>query len=224
MSTEERNTSVSALHRLEQEGYTGTEVQLGIDDAGLVRESRATVRFADGGAVTTTASFSSFGCREPIVFPDQVDPSASGCSPAAETTSTAATTTTVHLRGNVIAAGTFSGTERFAFEDGRCPELDHDLDAVFTLDNGEQWKYSASYCGTIDDQQVWSGKGTFVFTRPDGSTMSGDFTSTAQLPSPGEPYALHITTPFSGTCEIDNHLVPLSFGVQEQNGSSTCAN
>jgi hypothetical protein len=220
MSTEQRNTSIRAFDQLKEQGYVDSTVQLAIDKRGLIRTSATVVRFRDGGSVTETASFSHFGCGEPIVFPDQFDPAMSSCD--APTTTTSTTTTTTPLRGEVFARGTFSGTERFAFYDGRCPELDHHLDAAFLVDTGAQWRYYADYCGTINAAQVWNGEGTFTFTLPDGSTMTGDFTSSAQLPSPGVPYSLHIRAPFAASCRIDNHLTPLSFGVQEQNGTFTC--
>jgi len=222
MSTEQRNTSIRAFHQLKEEGYLDSTVQLAIDKSGLIRTSSTVIRFRDGGSVTATASFSDFGCGEPVVFPDQFDPAMSSCDTPSTTTSTTTATTTTPLRGAVFARGTFSGTETFTFYDGRCPELDHHLDAVFLPDTGEQWRYHADYCGTINAAQVWNGAGTFMFALPNGSTMTGDFTSSAQLPSPGVPYTLHIRAPLVASCRIDNHLTPLSFGVQEQNGTFTC--
>ena len=71
-----------------REGYTSTSVRLAIDAAGLVRQSTTTLQFADGGAVVATRTFSDFGCGDPIVFPEMLDPNAESCTPPPTSPST----------------------------------------------------------------------------------------------------------------------------------------
>jgi hypothetical protein len=150
--------------------------------------------------------------------------------PRASTTTTTTTDTTAppapvtswHLEGQHL------GIEHFQLDTGRCAFLDHQLEETFTLTDGTEWSFTSRYCGTIDDHGYWTGTGTFVLATGDGSSLSGTSTSAAQLPSTGEPYKLEVRTGLgeyagvTGACEIDNHLRPISFGVQEQSGTFAC--
>lgn len=84
------------------------------------------------------------------------------------------------------------------------------------------------YCGTIDARGVWTGAGSFVITTGIGSTLSGTFTDSAQLPSLGVPYELDINSgtgafaESSGSCVLDNHLSTIAPGLQHQEGMFVC--
>ena len=52
-----------ALDEMKQEGYTGTDMRVGIATDGLIHYAVATARFADHGTVTLTTELSSFGCQ-----------------------------------------------------------------------------------------------------------------------------------------------------------------
>lgn len=124
--------------------------------------------------------------------------------------------------------GSHSGTENYQIGGGGCSELHHSLQETMTLTTGASWTYAADYCGTIDSQNVWRGVGSFVITTENGSTLSGRLTSSAQLPSTGVPYELTITggtdqfAGAKGSCLLDNHLTPVSVGVQNQQGTFVC--
>ncbi len=123
--------------------------------------------------------------------------------------------------------GSYSGTESFGPTTGRCPDLDHELGATFTLTDGTVWELDSSYCGTLvgDD---WTGLGQFSLTTPSGDTLIGPLTSTATLPTDGEPFTLQINSGTgayagaAGSCILDNHVRPLGEGLQEQSGTFTC--
>jgi hypothetical protein len=149
-------------------------------------------------------------------------------------TTTSSTTTTTTLPTAATATGTawhfegqHRGIEHFRLQTERCPFLDHELQETYTLSDGTTWAVTEQYCGTIDAHGFWTGGGSFEITAGDGS-LAGTFTSAAQLPSAGEPYQLDVhsgTGQFAGatgTCRLDNHLHPISFGVQEQSGAFVC--
>ncbi len=124
--------------------------------------------------------------------------------------------------------GSFGGMEEFALFTGRCPFLDHKLDATYSLSDGAKWRFHSTYCGDIDAQNRHYGNGEFTFTTANGSTLTGTFHSEAQLPSRGEPYTMQIhegTGDYAGAtgeCAIDNHLEMVRFGRQRQFGTFDC--
>jgi hypothetical protein len=124
--------------------------------------------------------------------------------------------------------GRHSGIEYFQLHTAVCPVLDHHLQETFTLTDGTAWSFRAHYCGTIDAHAVWTGVGTFTIAAANGSTFSGTFTDSAQLPSVGVPYELDITTGTGafagsgGSCVLDNHLRTIAPGVQHQAGIFVC--
>jgi len=124
--------------------------------------------------------------------------------------------------------GEHRGMEHFALLTGRCPFLDHQLEETFTLSDGTAWTFTARYCGLIDPSGFWTGAGSFELDAGNGSGLAGTFTSAAQLPSAGEPYRLDVTAGTgeyagaTGTCRLENHLRPITFGVQEQFGTFVC--
>jgi hypothetical protein len=124
--------------------------------------------------------------------------------------------------------GRHSGIEHFELGTERCPVLDHRLRETFAFADGTAWTFRAHYCGTIDARGVWTGVGSFTITTGSAATLSGTFTSSAQLPSVGVPYELDIsagTGTFAGargSCVLDNHLRTIAFGVQHQHGIFVC--
>ena len=97
---------------------------------------------------------------------------------------------TVPPGGHMHVEGSYRGTESFGPTTGRCPDLDHELGATLTLTDGTVWELDSSYCGTLDGDD-WTGLGQFSLTTPSGDTLIGPLTSTATLPTDGEPFALH---------------------------------
>lgn len=125
-------------------------------------------------------------------------------------------------------SGSYAGNESFRLFTGRCPFLDHGLDVTVDLGDGTRWTKHSDYCGDIHGD-LWTGAGTFTYRAgSDGSTLTGEFTDSATLPSTGEPYDEKITggtgryVGATGTCHLDNHLEPIRFGEQRQFGTVSC--
>jgi hypothetical protein len=141
---------------------------------------------------------------------------------ASATTAPPATLVHSHFEGR------HSGIEHFQLATSECPVLDHRLRETFTLTDGTAWSFRAHYCGTIDAHKVWRGAGSFTITTANGSTFSGTFTDSAQLPSVGVPYAIDIETGTgdfagaNGSCVLDNHLRTIAPGTQHQKGIFVC--
>ena len=68
---EEATTIDNAVAVLDQQGYTGTTVVVGIDASGFIRQAVWTTRFTDGGTSVLTATFSDFGCAGSVLMPGQ---------------------------------------------------------------------------------------------------------------------------------------------------------
>ena len=123
--------------------------------------------------------------------------------------------------------GTYEGVEHYAPSSGRCPVLDHELDLRFELGEDRTWVYHSDYCGSIEGS-LFTGAGTFTITVPGGATITGDFTESVELPTTGDPIELGITggtkrfKRASGSCTLDNHLLPRESGVQEHFGTFEC--
>ena len=134
---------------------------------------------------------------------------------------------TVPPGGSMHVEGSYSGTESFGPTTGRCPDLDHELGATLTLTDGTVWELDSSYCGTLAGDD-WTGLGQFSLTTSSGDTLIGPLTSTATLPTDGEPFTLQINNGTGayagalGSCILDNHVRPLGEGLQEQSGTFTC--
>lgn len=71
MTAEQMRTASAAFEVLRQQGYQETRIRLAIDQAGLIRQSTATVTFADGGTVSGETQFSDFGCAGRVVISTQ---------------------------------------------------------------------------------------------------------------------------------------------------------
>jgi hypothetical protein len=148
--------------------------------------------------------------------------------PVPRRTIAATPTTVVAPSVNWHVEGRHNGIEHLQAHTRLCPVLDHRLHETFTLSDGTSWTFQSHYCGTIDAHGVWTGVGSFEITTGSGSTLSGTFTDSAQLPSLGVPYELDVnsgTGAFagaSGSCMLDNHLSTFAPGVQYQEGIFVC--
>ena len=94
---EEATTIDNAVAVLDDQGYTGTTVVVGIDASGFIRQAVSTTRFADGGTSVLTATFSDFGCAGTVLMPGQTnsaDPAPGCVSPDTGTAQTTPSTTT----------------------------------------------------------------------------------------------------------------------------------
>ena len=99
---EEATTIDNAVAVLDQQGYTGTTVVVGIDAGGFIRQAVSTTRFSDGGTSVLTATFSDFGCAGSVLMPGQAGSTApaTGCvSPDTGTAPTTTTTSTTTISG-----------------------------------------------------------------------------------------------------------------------------
>ena len=123
--------------------------------------------------------------------------------------------------------GTYAGIDRYTPTDGKCPDLDHVLTLTFELADGSTWSFRSDICGDLDGD-LWTGEGDFVLTTTTRDTITGTLHSSAFLPSIGEPFGLTITggtgsyLGASGSCTLDNHLVSVDVGTQEQWGDFVC--
>ncbi len=151
------------------------------------------------------------------------DPGSS--SPAQGTT---ATTTPPPARLHSHVEGRHSGVEHFQGRTPQCAVLDHRLLQTFTLADGTAWSFRSHYCATVDAHALWTGVGSFTITTGDGSTFSGTFTESAQLPTVGVPYVIDVkrgTGAFAGargSCVLDVHLRTIAPGWQHQEGIFVC--
>ncbi|HWF16234.1 MAG TPA: hypothetical protein VG244_08660 [Acidimicrobiales bacterium] len=100
-SPEEATTIQDALGVLNQHGYTGTTVEVGVDASGFIRSATSTATFSDGGTSVLSATFSNFGCAGQALMPGQSGPTTppagcvspdTGVAPAVTTTTTTSST------------------------------------------------------------------------------------------------------------------------------------
>jgi hypothetical protein len=83
---------------LQQNGFTGSTVQVSIDASGYIRQTRSVAHFSDGSTTSSESTFSDFGCAGTVLMPGQtgatVPPAGcvspdTGVAPTTTTTSTA---------------------------------------------------------------------------------------------------------------------------------------
>ena len=155
------------------------------------------------------------------------DSTSSSSSSTTSTTLTPTSTSEPSTPTHRVVTGTHAGVEHFALDTRRCSFLDHRLEETWTLADGTAWHYVDQYCGTLTDGNHWSGTGTFTLTASDGA-LSGRSTSAAIIPSVGVPYHLDVDNGTgyyagtTGTCTVDEHLRPESFGTQDHFGTFEC--
>jgi hypothetical protein len=97
-TTSEEATAIrDALALLQRQGYSGTTVNVSIDDAGYIRETVSVASFTDGATQTTDVTFSNFGCAGKVLMPGQQGASSppAGCVSPDTASSSSSTPTTV---------------------------------------------------------------------------------------------------------------------------------
>jgi hypothetical protein len=109
LSGEQEQTIAAALPLLREGGYTGTTEQIGVDDAGFIREVTAENHFSDSSKGIFHGVLYNFGCAPKQYAPDQVvppvtttlpcqpawaPPSTAGAPPTSTTAAPSTTTTT----------------------------------------------------------------------------------------------------------------------------------
>jgi hypothetical protein len=150
--------------------------------------------------------------------------------PDAVSSSTLPPVETPALPGAEMLDGVFSGVEHYTLtRDAGC-EVHSILDTTWTHGNGATWTYHADYCGKLSGTTWSSSGGTVTITTEDGSTITGTMNAqTVSTVSHGEPYGLSITggtgayAGAAGSCNLDNHLVAVALGEQQQSGNFSCS-
>jgi hypothetical protein len=79
---------------LQQQGYTGSTVQVSIDASGYIRETHSVAHFSDGSTTTSWSTFSDFGCAGTVLMPGQTGPTTPPAGCVSPDTGVAPTTTT----------------------------------------------------------------------------------------------------------------------------------
>jgi hypothetical protein len=101
-----------AIAVLRQEGYTGTTQEVSVDADGLIRRTKSTATFGDGGTVVSENTFSQFGCAGIVGLPGSGAPSLTPqtCAPPAPATTAPTTTVPTPTTTTVQAATTTTTT------------------------------------------------------------------------------------------------------------------
>lgn len=92
LTDEQVKTIREALAQLKAAGYRSTTTKVGIDAAGLIRETTSVADFEDGSRQTSHTVLSNFGCAGFVRLPGD-PPSSAVAAPCASTTPTTPTTT-----------------------------------------------------------------------------------------------------------------------------------
>jgi hypothetical protein len=176
---------------------------------------------------TTAAAPSASSTSAPGIA-STVMPDATTIPPPSTTMPPVDSTKPADQRWALVANGTYKGIGHYALFTDACRDLKQDLDLTFDLDTGPSWTLHADFCGSIDQQNVWSGEGPFTITEPGGSTLTGLLSSKAELPTSGVPYGLKVTggtgqfAGAEGLCRLTINLHEKDFGVQPQDGTFAC--
>jgi hypothetical protein len=206
--------------------WTGTEV---LAWGGYVMDGDTPVLTADGAAYTPPSAGdapppTTTPTTEPPDPPHTTAPTTD--PPTTPPPTTSGPTTTVPLTAS-STTGTYEGIEEYRLESDRCPEMEHALEADFTLADGRVWEYRADYCGVITDG-IWHGEGSFVLIVPGGSTIHGTWSHSAPEGTAGEPYSITVLggsgeyEGATGWCDLTIAVEELDFGTQGQSGTFAC--
>ena len=79
---------------LQQNGFTGSTVQVSIDASGYIRQTRSVAHFSDGSTTSSESTFSDFGCAGTVLMPGQTGATAPPAGCVSPDTGVAPTTTT----------------------------------------------------------------------------------------------------------------------------------
>jgi hypothetical protein len=92
---------------LQQNGFTGSTVQVSIDASGYIRQTRSVAHFSDGSTTSSESTFSDFGCAGTVLMPGQTGATSqpAGCvSPDTGVAPTTTTTSTAPPSANPITS------------------------------------------------------------------------------------------------------------------------
>jgi hypothetical protein len=92
---------------LQQNGFTGSTVQVSIDASGYIRQTRSVAHFSDGSTTSSESTFSDFGCAGTVLMPGQTgstSPPAGCVSPDTGVAPTTTTTSTAPPSANPITS------------------------------------------------------------------------------------------------------------------------
>jgi hypothetical protein len=101
---------------LQQNGFTGSTVQVSIDASGYIRQTQSVAHFSDGSTTSSESTFSDFGCAGTVLMPGQTGATAppagcvspdTGVAPTTTITSTAPQST---VPTNAVASTTTAPT------------------------------------------------------------------------------------------------------------------
>ena len=205
-------------------GGAALVASIGLAACGAANADRISTSDDLPGETTTSSSTTSH-------YPD--DPIAPDSSTTSTTTSTSTTTTTTLASPSatttqLVLTGTRAGTEHFAIGTGRCPQIDHHLEEIWTATDGTVLAFSNAYCGELDAQGRWSSTGTYTLSNANGAVQGRTNNSVDSVPSPGGPYRIAIDSGTgayagaTGSCAVEEHLVLVRFGEQTHSGPFTC--
>lgn len=191
-------------------------------------ESTTTTTVCEPGVSTTTTAPPSGADETSTTSSGSATPTIPTAPVTTAPTTTAPTTRAPVLADQMTVSGTYSGEGPILdrYPQG-CPQMHHRLDASVTLDDGSSWQLRESYCG-VNDGRTWRGGGTFEFADTGNDAFRGTFTSSADVPTTGEPYQMTVTdgtgrfAGATGTCDVDNHVEDTTPGRNRQYGSFTC--
>jgi hypothetical protein len=79
---------------LQQNGFTGSTVQVSIDASGYIRQTQSVAHFSDGSTTSSESTFSDFGCAGTVLMPGQTGATSPPAGCVSPDTGVAPTTTT----------------------------------------------------------------------------------------------------------------------------------
>lgn len=116
LNAEQKKAIADSDTILQQNGFTGSTVQVSIDASGYIRQTRSVAHFSDGSTTSSESTFSDFGCAGTVLMPGQSGATAppAGCvSPdtgVAPTTTTTATAPPATIPTSAVASTTTTTT------------------------------------------------------------------------------------------------------------------
>lgn len=78
---------------LQQNGFTGSTVQVSIDASGYIRQTQSVAHFSDGSTTSSESTFSDFGCAGTVLMPGQTGATSPPAGCVSPDTGVAPTTT-----------------------------------------------------------------------------------------------------------------------------------
>ena len=94
LNAEQAKATADSDAILQQNGFTGSTVQVSIDASGYIRQTRSVAHFSDGSTTSSESTFSDFGCAGTVLMPGQTGATAPPAGCVSPDTGVAPTTTT----------------------------------------------------------------------------------------------------------------------------------